>query len=549
MGRSLRRRQEELEERKENMPTVPEGFREWVEKELYKTDNHIYYKREGRKARFRCSACKAEYRKIIKRPESFEGLFDEVTDPPVQNRPCRCAVCGASGVYKADGRVKDGSVYGIRKSCYTVQKYKDGVVVRYFEIEKHFGKLYEQKYHIEEIARNFLLPGEKIIKDYRLQDFMGNIDWHDHNAGGLFNIIQEKGRVYPGSYGEMEGTPFAYTGLREYEKRSERVQAAKYLQRYQECPHMEMFEKAGLYAMVDYLVETGETQTIIVNGDAVRPADVLGIWPEEMKFLKKEKGSVKMLKILQTERRKGERWPEKAKKMLNDINVDMDLLEEVLEHMTVRKFLNRVERYAGIAYSDQLCTGAVRKIRTTAGRYLDYLHMRMEKGYDLHNTIFAYPADLERAHEQMVDEINAVRNERKKVEMDERYPAIREKYRELCRHYCYRSGELCIRPVRSGAEMVEEGRKLHHCVGGNEYLKKHNDGKSVILLLRHTDAPDTAYITVEMRKTEILQWYGAYDKKNDKETVEEWLKNYVRYLKKEEKMEKNDSERIIRAAG
>lgn len=97
--------------------------------------------------------------------------------------------------------------------------------------------------------------------------------------------------------------------------------------------------------------------------------------------------------------------------------------------------------------------------------------------------------------------------------------------------------------------MVEEGRKLHHCVGGNEYLKKHNDGKSVILLLRHTDAPDTAYITVEMRKTEILQWYGAYDKKNDKETVEEWLKNYVRYLKKEEKMEKNDSERIIRAAG
>lgn len=80
-----------------------------------------------------------------------------------------------------------------------------------------------------------------------------------------------------------------------------------------------------------------------------------------------------------------------------------------------------------------------------------------------------------------------------------------------------------------------EGRKQHHCVGREVYLKKHNQGKSYILLLRKKEEPNVPYYTIEIRGEEILQWYGKFDKKPDKEQVDEWLQKYVDYLKIKEK--------------
>ena len=78
---------------------------------------------------------------------------------------------------------------------------------------------------------------------------------------------------------------------------------------------------------------------------------------------------------------------------------------------------------------------------------------------------------------------------------------------------------------------MDEGRTLHHCVGGDSYLTKHNTGKSYILFLRFKKDEDAPYVTIEIDDTKILQWYGAYDKKPDKENIENLLKEYVACLK------------------
>ena len=44
------------------------------------------------------------------------------------------------------------------------------------------------------------------------------------------------------------------------------------------------------------------------------------------------------------------------------------------------------------------------------------------------------------------------------------------------------------------------------------------------------------YITVEIRDDKIVQWYGAYDRKPDKQMIEAWLEKYIKELKKHEKM-------------
>lgn len=76
-----------------------------------------------------------------------------------------------------------------------------------------------------------------------------------------------------------------------------------------------------------------------------------------------------------------------------------------------------------------------------------------------------------------------------------------------------------------------EGRILHHCVGGNNYLGKHNTGESVILMLRFKDRESEPYITVEIKEERIVQWYGAHDKKPDERNMKKWLDDYTKRLK------------------
>lgn len=80
-----------------------------------------------------------------------------------------------------------------------------------------------------------------------------------------------------------------------------------------------------------------------------------------------------------------------------------------------------------------------------------------------------------------------------------------------------------------------EGRTLHHCVGGDNYLSKHNKGTTAILFLRKEKTPDTPYITIEIKGTEIRQWYGAHDKKPKQEFFDRFLKDYTAQLKNREK--------------
>ena len=120
------------------------------------------------------------------------------------------------------------------------------------------------------------------------------------------------------------------------------------------------------------------------------------------------------------------------------------------------------------------------------------------------------------------------------TEVKTKYPHIKKSYRSLRRKYFYEDNEFVIRPARSAEEIVLEGRILHHCVGGDGYLRKHDDGESIILMLRAKEDPEIPYVTVEISQETIRQWYGAHDKKPDKENIGKWLKEYTERLKKED---------------
>jgi hypothetical protein len=165
--------------------------------------------------------------------------------------------------------------------------------------------------------------------------------------------------------------------------------------------------------------------------------------------------------------------------------------------------------------------------------------MRESQGYDMTSDIILFPADFVRRRDEMILQAEKQKMDERKAKVNAKYPKIEEKYKRLSEKYSAAAAGYIIRPAKNAAEIVEEGRILHHCVGGDNYLQSHNTGYSFILFLRKADQKDMPFITVEIRGTKIFQWYGAYDNKPEEAFFDAWLDTYTKELAERQKGKKN----------
>ena len=541
--RKYQRRAEALQDRINHTKELPEQrILDWANKTCFGKLHYLYYKKHGSWVQIACSKCGGVTDARWKSGISYESQFQRMVKEPKEGKYGKCPMCGTLGEYKCQGKVK--GTYRKQAYYFLGQRYKEnGIVLRYIEVEKRWEleltageKGTEMQGACEElsgieIARAYLKPGEKVQIDYQKHSWYEGKDyWDDCNLAGLSNIAIGEGKILPETYREMQDTAFRYSGLEEYADKGGKVNPIDYLERYQQIPQLEILSKMGLTEIVRRITR-GECG-VIEDQNAKRLDDFLGIQRERTDQLIRTGGNGKLLDAMKTEKRLDQHWTEKQVEQMAETGLRTDSAGIALRYMTVQKMLNRIAKYAGCEYGTK-CSTAINEIRRTAITYTDYLRMREERGYDLHNSVYQQPRELQTAHDQMVAEINQEKVEKRLKEVKEKYPEIREQYRKLRKEFFYEDDTYLIRPARSAEEIVTEGRILHHCVGGNNYLTKHNEGTSYILMLRFQEEPETPYITVEISAAgkNILQWYGAYDKKPDENHMREWPKEYLRKLK------------------
>ena len=541
--RKYQRRAEALQDRINHTKELPEQrILDWANKTCFGKLHYLYYKKHGSWVQIACSKCGGVTDARWKSGISYESQFQRIVKEPKEGKYGKCPMCGTLGEYKCQGKVK--GTYRKQAYYFLGQRYKEnGIVLRYIEVQKRWEleltageKGTEMQGACEElsgieIARAYLKPGEKVQIDYQKHSWYEGKDyWDDCNLAGLSNIAIGEGKILPETYREMQDTAFRYSGLEEYADKGGKVNPIDYLERYQQIPQLEILSKMGLTEIVRRITR-GECG-VIEDQNAKRLDDFLGIQRERTDQLIRTGGNGKLLDAMKTEKRLDQHWTEKQVEQMAETGLRTDSAGIALRYMTVQKMLNRIAKYAGCEYGTK-CSTAINEIRRTAITYTDYLRMREERGYDLHNSVYQQPRELQTAHDKMVAEIKQEKVEKRLKEVKEKYPEIREQYRKLRKEFFYEDDTYLIRPARSAEEIVTEGRILHHCVGGNNYLTKHNEGTSYILMLRFQEEPETPYITVEISAAgkNILQWYGAYDKKPDENHMREWLKEYLRKLK------------------
>lgn len=537
--RHMQKRMEHLQARCAAVGELPEDFEEWYKNKLFARENFIYYRRKGRYATFWCSHCGGSYKYATSARDTFEGQFEKIVRVPRNRERGRCELCDAQGYYKPVGNMKNK--YGISKECYVGQQYNGtGLVSRYIHVEKVLSVGEPESFIVCEIARSYFEKGKVRIKDYYLHNgWTGKNEWHDHNIGGMGAQIQEKeGYIYPGTYEELKKTELKYCALQEYMQQYDVVRMADYLEMYNNFPSLELLVKSGMHMLVKEICERNWTiGKYIKNKNAVSFEEALGINKQHRKLLIEHEGAISLLGVLQMEKELGQTWTDEQCQQLSILNPDETKLDLALKYMTIQKFLNHVQKYAGVDIGDGMCGRAIGAVVHTSLIYLDYLQMRNQRGYDLNNTVYLYPRELDRAHQIMVEENEKGKVNQRLKEVEERYPYIRRRYRKLRKKYFYEDETMVIRPAKSAEEIVMEGRILHHCVGGDDYLSKHNEGESIILFLRYKTTCNVPYITVEIQDEKIKQWYGEHDTKPDETNMKKWLQSYIQWLKKERKEE------------
>lgn len=537
------RRQEALADRIANTKELPkERILERADNLYFHDQHHLYYKKHGYRASIACSKCGGVTDERWKAGITYESQFEKMIEEPREGFCGTCPMCGTRGMYKCQGKVK--SDYSKKVHLFLGQKYKEnGLVMRYVEVEKRWmlqlvlkekgPEMYNACEEISgvEIARAYFQPGEKTRIDYqKYNPYTGDDFWDDCNLYGMNNIVIEPAEIMPETYEEMKGTMFRYSALQEYVRNVGAVNPIEYLERYTQMPQLEIIVKMGL---IDVAKELTEYRCgIVANESAKRPDQFLGIRPERVRQLVRKRGDVRLIRAMQIERRQGQNWTDEQIEHLTETGLSETQVETATRYMTLQKLLNRIERYAGCEYGTE-CSSALVRIRHTATTYIDYLTMRIDLGYDLNNTVYQQPRDLNTAHNAMVEETNKEKADKHLKEVARNYPNIRGKYRRLRNKYFYKDDNYIIRPARSAEEIVMEGRLLHHCVGGDNYLRRHNTGETYILMVRFKENPDVPYITVEIEaeSPRIIQWYGDKDKKPDEKNMQRWLDAWVERLK------------------
>ena len=537
------RRQEALEDRMSHTKELPKKeILARADSLCFHNQHYLYYKKHGCWAQIACSKCGGVTDARWERGISYESQFQRWTEEPREGKYGTCPMCGVRGEYKCQGKVKGD--YSKTIYLFLGQKYKEnGMVMRYVEVSKKWilgficgDKGLEMYNACEElsgieIARAYWIPGKKIQIDYqKYNSYTGKDFWDDCNLCGRSPIFIHSGLILSETYEEMKGTMFQYSALREFAENVREINPIDYLECYNRTPQIEILVKLGMTDIVEKLVKC--YYGIVADENARRPDQFLGIRKERVQQLIKKKGDTHLLEVMQMERRQGKNWTDTQIEHLAETGLSGAQVAMATRYMTLQKLLNRIEKYAGCEYGTG-CYSASERIRHTAITYADYLSMRVNAGYDLSNSVYQQPRDLEAAHNKLVMESNKAKMDRHLEEVAERYPEIRKSYKKLRNKYYYEDDRYIIRPARSAEEIVMEGRLLHHCVGGNTYLGKHNTGQTYILMLRFREEPDVPYITVEIdaKNPKILQWYGDKDRKPDKENMQKWLNTWLKKLK------------------
>lgn len=133
--------------------------------------------------------------------------------------------------------------------------------------------------------------------------------------------------------------------------------------------------------------------------------------------------------------------------------------------------------------------------------YNDYLRLATEMGYPMDHKEVLYPKNIKLYHDDLQKKYKQIKSELVNK-------GIKATANKLMK-YRYESDGLIIVPAQSNEELIAESKALNHCV--RTYAEKVAEGKTGIMFVRKSEAPDVPYVTLELNGKKVIQVRAEYN--------------------------------------
>lgn len=500
------RRYRKLQKKARELPDLPKDFKRYLEQKVYR-DKHILYYSDDKAF---CSRCGRNLDPDRKYKHNIIGS---------------CPKCRRRVVYKSLNKMKE---HEDRAEILIVQEFKNEIVFRYVKTMLIQDGEHKERIEFTESVRTYhdeyLRYKSKLIQYY--DNMFGREFWSDRNSYYSQVVYGKNTMLYLGNMDELR-TIFCKEWLDMMEYWANEGIGMPIISFIEMSDHrrqvLEKLFKAGLYKLSKEYVK-GNMYGLATSESELKK--ILKLSKPLMNWAQKEDINLQQFNTLRDAYEGQYGLSDEEIIELAKSKVGINILKDVTVNRKIMKTFHYLKKAAG--YSD---------INDKLRHYRDYLSMANSMNYDLNNDVKRYPKDIKEAHDKATIEFNKVEADIKKQEAIKKYPMISKYCMHLNEFYGFKDKAYTILAPESAGDIIEEGRVLHHCVGGDGYLNKHNTQKSFILFLRKVDNPSERYYTIEIdsKDQRIIQYYGAHDQKPDKDSVdaflEKWKKHIVREVK------------------
>lgn len=448
----------------------PKGLGKDIERyaidDVLRHSRYLFTHREGKHQYAYCTHCGVTSRKTHFRTGNKE----------------KCPQCDSECVVRASG-VSRKYLYDFRYFVfYEKSTYDPGAIIaRGISVERDYRGDYRKVKTKYEVRAYYLFrPGQAYMLQYdgwqrKIVTCKTVFTLHFNNTYSRESIEEA-----------VAGTPFQYSTWEKYAHED----MIRFFSLFAKYPCIEYLTKMGFGGLVKTkLLGQNTYGTIYWRGKS--PMKVLRLTKHDLREIKRIGINVdtRFLRILQQSRRDGSNFTMGEALQFDKIHGD-----PFYDLQTVLKLTNLRRSWAYALKQLPTTDSHKKKVfhsEASVFRYWkDYLGECVTLGLDLTNERILFPKNLYRAHQNTTRQIKHREDELLTQKIVARVKQLQK--------YCYENMGLIIRPAADQKELIAEGKALEHCVGG--YAKAYAEGRSIIMLIRSTEAPDKPFFTMELYK-------------------------------------------------
>lgn len=492
----------ELEQTKE----LPKDWDRWVSK-VGIAHYYIFYhyEKKGAKTGY-CSYCEREV--PIRHPR--------------HNREGKCPRCGHKITFKAVGRM--GSFSSPTVDMYLIQRIDTGFMIRSFKgaVRYYRGDYKNPHYSSWEIRRALYSKSARPVSAYNWGVYKQQQSrWIKGGICSPRGWGWDVGLIYGKTMPSLYKHELLTTGLQELVRRVGQTDPERYLANYIRVPQLEQMLKADLKVLVrECFKGCDKFQYFFAGSQETSLIKAMGIDAPRLKRLRESGRGLLYLKWLRYEKSVNENFDDQMLQWFCDEEIVPHDLDFILDRMHVLQIYNYIRR--------QMQENKERS-RWVISTWSDYLAMAKRLKMDTSDSIIYRVSKLKKRHDELVQKCKELKNELWLQECKEKYPRIEEICKRINPLYSYQGKNYMVVVPSCIADIVQEGNRLHHCVGSSErYLERIEGESSYILFLRRVSDPTRSYYTLEVEPDgTVRQKRTMYDRQEkDIEKATEFLREW-----------------------